>query len=143
MDNKAGLIGLDLNINEDFVAETVRNTARAAIVSAMGEPEKLIQSTVDHAIQKYVDEDGRTVHKDHYRARPYLSWLVDKSVTDAIRDAFCEMVEENREDFKKEIKKALCREKFKNEAASVFVNFLLNEAKSEYRMPVTISFKKE
>ena len=53
-----------------------------------------------------------------------------------------EVVDENREAFKVEIKKNIGKRKWKENMAQSFIQMIIDNTKSEWKMPVSISLEK-
>lgn len=131
-----------LSIDAKYVEEEVSRIVKAAIVSALGNRDEIIRKAIDRTIDTYVDRDGKPCRKDNYKARPYLDYLAEKTVETVVREAMAEMVEENKEEFKTEIKKAIGKRKWKEDMAQTFVQMIIDDAKSDWKMPVTVSLEK-
>nr|DAS68408.1 MAG TPA: hypothetical protein [Caudoviricetes sp.] len=130
------------SIDAQYIEGEVNRIVKAAIVSALGNRDEIIKKAIDNTIDSYVDERGNPCKKDSYRAKPYLDYLAEKTVENVVREAMAEVVDENRETFKTEIKKAIGKRKLKNDMAQSFVQMIIDDAKSEWRMPVTVSIEK-
>lgn len=59
-----------------------------------------------------------------------------------MREVFEELVEENKDDFKAEIKRQLGKRKWKEDVAQSFIQLILDDVKSEWKMPVKVSLEK-
>lgn len=130
------------SIDAQYIEGEVNRIVKAAIVSALGNRDEIIKKAIDNTIDSYVDERGNPCKKDSYRAKPYLDYLAEKTVENVVREAMAEAVDENRETFKTEIKKVIGKRKFKNDMAQSFVQMIIDDAKSAWRMPVTVSIEK-
>lgn len=130
------------SIDAQYIEGEVNRIVKAAIVSALGNRDEIIKKAIDNTIDSYVDERGNPCKKDSYRAKPYLDYLAEKTVENVVREAMAEVVDENRETFKTEIKKTIGKRKFKNDMAQSFVQMIIDDAKSAWRMPVTVSIEK-
>lgn len=131
-----------LSIDAKYVETEVNRIVKAAIVEALGNRDEIIRKAIDNTIDTYVDDRGNPCRKDTYRAQPYLNYLAVQTVEKVVREAMQEMVEENREEFKAEIKKAIGKRKWKEDMAQTFIQLVLDDAKSEWKMPVTVSLQK-
>ena len=130
------------SIDTQYIEGEVNRIVKAAIVSALGNRDEIIKKAIDNTIDSYVDERGNPCKKDSYRAKPYLDYLAEKTVENVVREEMAEVVDENREAFKTEIKKAIEKRKWKNDMAQSFVQMIIDDAKSDWRMPVTVSIEK-
>ena len=131
-----------LSIDTQYIEGEVNRIVKAAIVAALGNRDEIIRKAIDNTIDSYVDERGNPCKKDSYRALPYLNYLAEKTVENVVREAMAEVVDENRETFKTEIKKAIGKRKWKNDIAQSFVQMIIDDTKSAWRMPVTVSIEK-
>lgn len=131
-----------LSIDTQYIEGEVNRIVKAAIVSALGNRDEIIRKAIDNTIDSYVDERGNPCKKDSYRAKPYLDYLAEKTVENVVREAMAEVVDENREAFKVEIKKNIGKRKWKENMAQSFIQMIIDNTKSEWKMPVSISLEK-
>ena len=87
-------------------------------------------------------ESHNLSRKDSYKAIPFLDYVAQKTVEKTVREAIEEIVSENQEAFKEEIKKQLGKRKWKENVAQAFIQLVLDDAKSEWKMPVSITLEK-
>lgn len=135
-------INASLNIDAKYIEAEVQKIVKSAIVSTLGNKDEIIRKAIDTTIDQYVDERGEPCRKDSYRAKPFLDYVAQKTVEKTVREAIAEVVEENKEEFKEEIKRQLGKRKWKENVAQAFVQLVLDDAKSEWKMPVSISLEK-
>lgn len=137
----SSIVGLDLNIDQEYIAESVQKIVKAAIVSALGDQDKLVRKAIDSTINSYVDKDGFEVKKESWNAIPYLDWVAEQTVKNTVRDCMKEFIKENKEEFKKNIKEQISDKKFKEDVAVSFIRTMLSAADNICEMPITVSFK--
>lgn len=140
----ANVLGVELNIDEKFIQESVQSVVRSAMIEALGDPSVLVKAAVDQAINKYVDKNtGKECSQGKWDSVPWLDYLAKKVVEDTVREVVVQVVEENTEVFKEEIKKQFSDKKFRNNAAAAFIQTIMDAATARYRMPISISFKED
>ena len=139
----ANVLGIDLNIDEKFIQESVQSVVRSAMVEALGDPSVLAKAAIDQAINKYVDKNTGKECSQGWNSVPWLDYLAKKVVEDTVREVVVQVVEENTEVFKEEIKKQFSDKKFRNNAAAAFIQTIMDAATSSYKMPISISFKED
>ncbi len=135
-------INASLSIDAKYIEAEVQKIVKAAIAATLGNRDELIRKAIDTTIDQYVDKDGQPCKKDSWKAMPYLDFVAQKTVEKVVREAICETVEENADAFKEEIKRQLGSRKCRENAAQAFIQVMLDDAKSEWGMPVRISFQK-
>lgn len=137
----ANIVDLDLKLNEQYLAASVQDIVRAAIVSALGDPTKILKSAVDSVTGQYVDSDGKPCSSSSCRAIPYLDWLAKRVIEETVKEVMRETIEERKEEFVDIIKQQLSSKKMKNNIAASFLDTVLSCANSSYRMPIEVNFK--
>lgn len=135
------IVGLDLNIDQEYIAASVQQVVKAAIVQALGDQDAIVRKAIDSTIDCYVDNEGKKVDKSSWKAKPFLDWLAQKTVEDTVRECIKEIVDENKDAFKTTIKEQLNSRKWRENVAEAFLQSMLESAKNIYRMPVTLAFE--
>jgi uncharacterized membrane-anchored protein YjiN (DUF445 family) len=135
-------VSASLSIDAKYIETEVQRIVKAAIVETLGNKDEIIRKAIDSTIDQYVDERGEPCKKDSYRARPFLDYVAQKTVEKTVREAIEETVNENKEEFKAEIKKQIGKRKWKEDIAQSFVQLILDDVKSDWKMPVSISLQK-
>ena len=130
------------SIDAEYIKAEVQKIVKSAIVATLGEMDELIRKAIDTTIDQYVDRDGNPCRKDSYRAIPYLDFVAQQTVEKVVREAICEVVEENRDAFKVEIKRQLGSRKWKENVAQTFIQLILDDAKEKWMMPVSVTLQK-
>lgn len=100
-------VNAQLSIDAKYIEAEVQKIVKAAIVETLGNRDEIIRKAIDSTIDQYVDSSGTPCKKDSYRAIPFLDYVAKQTVEKVVREAFMEVVEENKEDFKAEIKNRL------------------------------------
>lgn len=132
-----------LSIDPKYVEGEVQRIVKAAIVAALGNRDEIIRGAIDNTIGTWVDKrTGEPAKKDSYYTEPYLDYLAKKTVESVVREVFEEVVNENRDEFKAEIKRQIGKRKWKENLAEAFVALILEEAKTDWEMPVSVTFEK-
>lgn len=133
------IVGLDLNLDQDYIASAVQDVINAGIVSALGDPGSIITAAVGKVLNQRVDEKG---HADTgYRSIPYLNWLAKETIEKTMREILAEYVEEHRCELKAELLRQLKSKKFTEDATAAFISTIIKSATNTYRMPVTVAFE--
>lgn len=135
------IVGLDLNIDQEYIAASVQQIVKAAIIQALGNQDTIVRNAIDSTIGSYVNSKGEKCNKGDWRAIPFLDWLAQKTVEDTVRECVKEVVEENRDEFKATIKSQLNNRKWRENVSEAFLQSMLDAAENTYRMPVTLTFK--
>lgn len=131
-----------LSIDAEYIEAEVQKIVKTAIVASLGNRDEIIRKAIDSTIDQYVDGEGNPCKKGSYRAIPFLDYVAKRTVEKVVRETFTEVVEENKEDFKAEIKRQIGKRKWKEDMAQAFIQMILDDAKSTWKMPISVNFEK-
>jgi len=140
MNEGKNLVGLNLNIDQDLIKESVEEIVRAGIVQALGNPSTIVKECVDNVINQKVNSEGKPGHGYSYET-PYLQWLANKTVKDTVRDCITKYIEEHSTEFETEIIRQLDTKKFKKDTAAAFLQCMAQQSTQFYKMPVHVTFE--
>lgn len=141
--NSGNLIGLNLQVDEQLIAESAKNVIQAAVVAALGDRDALIGSIVNTILNKEVDEDGNKPRYSSDKKYSLLEVYVKRAVMTAAKEAVQEMVEENRSEFKKLLKKQLTESKTLDTFTRSFVDGAMEAVSNKYRAKIDIHIDNE
>jgi len=133
------IVGVDLKLDQEYLAASVQEIVRASIVQALGDPSKIVRNAIDSVINKKVDADGRP--STGYYATPYLDWLATRTVESTVREIMKETIEERKDEFKEALKAQLSTKKFKDQTAAAFVKMMVGAAEQSYKLPISVNFE--
>nr|DAM43399.1 MAG TPA: hypothetical protein [Caudoviricetes sp.] len=131
---------MSLNVSDEVIKAAVREEVNAGIVKALGNPEIVVRDAIQEMTNKYVDSTGEFVKKDSWRAMPYFDWLAKNTIEKTVKEEI-KYINENREEFAKEIRKQLQSTNFKESIAASFLKSLSDIAESSWNMPINVSFE--
>ncbi len=141
MEQNKKILGLEMNLDQEYLKGAVEDIVKAGISQALGDPSEMIAKAINQIINMSVDSDGKPVANDSYRAQPYLKWYAEQSIKKTVKECLEKAIEENRDGFEEEVKKQLSSKKFRTATAGAFIKTMLSESTSNYRMPITVTFE--
>jgi hypothetical protein len=133
---------MSLNISDDVIKAAIQEEVHAGIVKALGEPSVIVRDAIKTMTNKYVNERGEFVCKDNWRAKPYFDWLAEDIVKTTVKEEIEKYVNENREEFAEVIRKQLKSADFIKSITTSFLQAVVKNTESEWKMPISISFEK-
>lgn len=134
------IVGLDLKMDEKFLAESVVEIVRGAIVQALGDPTEIVRNSVNSVCNQYVNERGEQCKKDSWHSKPYLEYLAERTIETTVREEMVKVIEENKEQFTEEIRNQLKSKNFRAKTAEAFIDTMVRSAEVTYKMPITVNF---
>lgn len=134
------IMGVELNLDQEYIKAAVEDIVKAGIVQALGDPSDIVKRAIDQTINQKVDRDGKP-SRDSWNTTPYLQWLASKVVEETVRDCIKGYINDHKEDFKAEILKQLSNPRFRKDVAVSFITTMTQAAENRWDMPISVSFK--
>ena len=134
---------MSLEINEDMVRPILETQIQAAIVSQLGDQDKLIEAIVKKALSEKVDSDGKRDKYDSYNKHDYLEVLASKSIRTAAKDALAEWLETNSHKVKTAVLKELETPSRQRSIAVAYADAIETSLKCSWTMGCNISFERK
>src|SRR5690625_18034 len=138
----SNLMGLDLKVDENAIGQVVKTVIESSIVEALGAKDQLVEQAVKTMLSTKVDEKGQKPRYSSDEKYNLIEYYVQKSTQDLLKQLVGEILEENREAFKLEVKKQLSSER----SISAFTKSMIDgtiEGLDNYWTPtMSISFSK-
>lgn len=135
------IMGVELNLNQEYIKGAVEDIVRAGIVKALGDPAQIVNDALKQTINRKVDRRTRELAERGWDTVPYLNWLAEKVVEETVRDCIKGYIDDHKEDFKAEILKQLSNPRFRKDVAVSFITTMTKAAGNRWDMPISVSFK--
>lgn len=87
---------VSVKVGEDLVAPIVEKKIQAAIMAALGEPEKLVEAMVSRVLHDKVDSTGKKSRYSSDNEHDLVEVLCRQALQDAVRKAMTQWIEENK-----------------------------------------------
>ena len=134
------IMGVELNLDQEYIKAAVEDIVKAGIVKALGDPADIVKRAIDQTINQKVGRDGKPA-RNSWDGMPYLQWLASEVVEETVRDCIKGYIDDHKEDFKAEILKQLSNPRFRKDVAVSFITTIAKAAENKWNMPINISFK--
>jgi hypothetical protein len=141
--NNKSIIGLDLNIDQDYIAEAVKQTVLMGISESLNGKNEIASQLVNMVLSVKVDEKGKVSDYERYNKYSLVEFHVRKLIEEEARNTIEEVVEENREVIKAELRKAINNKKFTNEIVAAMTNGMIDSMNDKYKTSISISLDKK
>jgi len=137
------IVGLDLNIDQDFLAQAVRQTVLMGISEALNGKNEIVSQIVNAVLSTKVDEKGAINSYESYNRQTIIEFYVKKMLNEEVRKTIQEIMNEQRDDIQKIIRNAFNKTKFKNDVVDAIMNSMVERLSSEYSTSVNVEIKKK
>lgn len=134
------ILGVDLKIDQKYIAECVKEVVNASMVEALGVKNNIVEEVVKELLNTKVDRDGKPSTS---------SWGTEKLIDFELRKAMCEVVretikstiEEKREILTEMIKKELNKKANMQKFVDSFINNTTKTLERSWSTKINIDFE--
>ena len=141
--NNKSIIGLDLNIDQDYIAEAVKQTVIIGISESLNGKNEIVSQIVNLVLSVRVDEKGKINSYKDYNKYTLVEYHVRKLIEEETKTTIEEILNDNREVIETELRKAINNKKFTNEIVAAMTNGMIDSMNDKYRTTVSVSLDKK
>lgn len=134
------MFNLDMQIDENFIKQSVEDIVKAGIVSALGDPSKIIQAAIGKVLDEKVDNNGRPTTYSY--GKRYLDYLVETAVAESAKEVVKEEIDNHREKIKETLVRRLRNGKWLDAYAESLLTQTSEAISSQWRTHVEVKFEK-
>lgn len=139
----SNLVGVDLNIDHDFLSDVVRQVAIASIAEAMDKENHIVEAIVRQVMRQKVNAEGKPALYSSDEKYTLLEYYVRKMLTDEVRGQVMEIVEERRPEIAEMIGAELRKEATYQSFANAFIRSLTNALDNQWRPCIEVTFNEQ
>lgn len=136
------IIGLDLNIDQDYLAEAVRQTVVMGISEALNGKNEIVSQIVKMVLNTKVDRTGKISSYQSDNKYSLLEFYVKEMLTDVAREEMMKMVNEHRDEIAILIRNELQKKVNYTKFVDRFIETTSNAISSTWCPKIEISFDK-
>ena len=140
----SNLVGVDLNIDHDFLSDVVRQVALNSIAEAMNKENHIVEAIVKQVMRQRVDP--KTGEPARYRSDEnvtLLEYYVRRMLTEEVRGQVIELVEARRPEVAESIRSELATEATVESFTNAFIRSLTNALDNQWKPSIEITFKEQ
>lgn len=134
------ILGVDLKIDQKYIAECVKEVVNASMIEALGAKNDIVENVIRELLNTKVDSNGKPSNS---------SWGTEKLIDFELRKAICEVVketikssiEEKRELLTEMIKKELNKKANMQKFVDSFINNTTKTLERSWQTKININFE--
>lgn len=136
----SNIVGLDLNIDQDYLAEAVKQTVIMGISESLNGKNEIVSQIVKMTLNTRVNDKG--IISTYSRDNKYtlLEYYVRKMIKEVTAEEMNKMVEEHREDIAKAIRAELQKKVNYNKFVDRFIDNISNAVNNSWCPKIEVSF---
>lgn len=138
----SNIVGLNLDIDDNYLAEAIKNTVMTGIVESL-DKDKVVSGLVNTVLETKVDKDGciSSYHSDNKYT--LLEVYVNKMIRDVIKEEMKKLVEEKRPKMQEIIRKELNKKATLDKFVDVFISNNLDNLDNNWRTKISVEYQKD
>ena len=137
-----GLVGLDLNIDKDFLSEAVRQTVIMGISEALNGKDEIVSQLVNSVLNTKVDKYGKISSYSGDNKYSLIEIQVKALLENEIKEEVATIMNENREEIRKVIRESFKKQKFQNSVVDAVMNSMVQQLTNSYRTTIEVKMNK-
>lgn len=137
------IVGLDLNVDDNYLAECVKQTVIMGISEALNGKNEIVSQLVKSVLETKVDKNGNISSYGSDNRYTLLDIMTRKAIIEVAKEEFGKIVEESRPRIAKAIRAELEKKETMGDLTAAFLNAIEKELHCSYRMNVDIEFTKD
>jgi hypothetical protein len=134
------IVGLDLNIDQDYLANAVKQTVMMGISESLNGKNQIVSQIVSMVLNTKVDQHGKISSYSSDNRYTLLEFYVKKMITAVTQEEMQKLVEEHREDIAKEIRTALAKKANYNKFVDRFISSISDAVSNTWVPKIEIQF---
>lgn len=136
------IVGLDLNIDQDYLAEAVKQTVLMGISESLNGKNEIVSQIVNSVLTQKVDKDGKVSSYDRDNRYTLLEVYVNNMLSEEVKAEMKAQIEEQRPKIREHIRKEMMKKNFVDDMSNAFISCVKGNLESDYRTKVNVLFNK-
>ena len=144
MTESKNLMGLNLNVDSELMAEAAKEAIIAGVASGLQMKEQLVSEFVKSMLSEQVRiSDGRAKEYSSDKCCSRMEYIVRKAFNEIIKEELAKMLEEQKPVLRDLIRKEFQKKQVQSQFVEMFMKSLTESITNQYRTTVNVEFEKE
>lgn len=139
---KNNILGVDLKIDQEYIAKCVEDVVKASMSEALGSTERITKEVVTQILNSKVDRDGE-LSTSSWGTEPILDYHLRKTITDIVKEEVKNAIEKKRGVIKDLMQKELQKKNNLEKFVDSFINNTTEVLQKSWATKIDIQFMKK
>ena len=135
------IVGLDLNIDQNYLEQAVQQTVMMGIAEALNGKNEIVSQIVKMVLQTQVDKNGNIPRYSSDPTMSLLEFYVKQLITEETKNEMKRMVEEHRPEITKTIRDELSKKVNYTKFVDRFISNVSDAVSNTWFPKIEVSFK--
>lgn len=137
----ANIVGLDLNIDQDYLANAVQQSVMMGIAESLNGKNEIVSQIVKMVLTQKVDKNGKISSYSSDNKYTLLEYYVMKMLKEVTAEEMQKMVDEHREEITQTIRKELSKKVNYNKFVDAFIENVSTAVSDSWCPKIEIKFE--
>ena len=144
MADTKNLMGLNLNVDSELMAEAAKEAIIAGVASGLEMKEQLVSEFVKSMLSERVRiADGKTSDWSGDKCCSRMEYIVRKAFSEIIREELAKMLEDQKPVLRDLIRKEFQKKQVQSQFVEMFMKSLTDSITNQYSTTVNLEFKEK
>ena len=144
MAESKNLMGLNLNVDSELMAEAAKEAIIAGVASALEMKEQLVSEFVKSMLSEQVRiSDGRAKEYSSDKCCSRMEYIVRKAFNEIVKEELAKMLEEQKPVLRDLIRKEFQKKQVQSQFVEMFMKSLTDSITNQYSTIVNLEFKEK
>lgn len=138
------LMGLNLNVDSELMAEAAKEAIIAGVASGLEMKDTLVREFVKSMLSEEVRiEDGKSKQWNNDKCCSRMEYVVRRAFNEIIREELAKMVEDQKPVLRELIRKEFQKKDVQSKFVEMFMKSLTNSISNQYSTNVFVDFQEK
>ena len=137
----SNIVGLNLDIDDDYLAEAIKNTVMTGIVETL-DKDKIVSGLVNTVLETKVDKNGCISRYSSDNTHTLLEVYVNDMLRGIVKEEIKTLVEEKRPKMQEIIRRELNKKATINKFVDAFISSNIDNLDSEWKTKISVEYEK-
>lgn len=139
----SNIVGLDLNIDQNYLAEAVQQSVMLGIAESLNGKNEIVSQIVNSVLNTKVNEKGCISNYPSDNKQSLLEYYVRNLITDVVKEEMQAMVEEKRPEITKMIRQELQKKVNYEKFVDAFLDNVSSAISNSWCPKINIEFAQQ
>ena len=141
MGETKNLMGLNLNVDSELMAEAAKEAIRSSIAATLQMKDQIVSEFVKSMLSEQVRiEDGRRKEYNSDKCCSRMEYLVRKAFSEIVREELTNMLEEQKPQLRELVRKEFQKKQVQSQFVEMFMKSLTESITNQYSTKVNVEF---
>ena len=137
------ILGVDLNIDQEYIANCVKDVVKASMSEALGTTERITSEVINEILKTKVDKSNGKIRDSDWNTEPILDHYLKEEIIEIVKKELKLTISNKRDVIRKLIRKELQEKNNLEKFVDSFINNTAKAVENQWQTNINIDFTKQ